>query len=741
MGNAALKGTVERRVFADDKTGFAILTIKIADGARQGSVSIKGQNLASFKPGQGISATGYWVKDARYGEQFMAQAANETIPVGNEGMARWLDQVGVPGIGPVTARKIAAAFGADTIRRIAEGHPDAKALLGRKFEDAQKAMVDRHAEDEFGPLLAGFGIGKSKREKIFEKYGLDTARMIQQDPYRLIRDVEGVAFKTADDIAHATGTASSDRSRIQAAAIDALRQGRDDGNTALLHSDMAKLMRVRLGESVPSDLIDAVIADIDDEAAIATTLVVDGESLDAWALAEMDATEQAFAEAVIDKTAQRGYLSPAQAHEFIVAAVAKINATKKKDEKVALNEQQHAACVMALTCGISILTGGPGTGKTFTLDVVVKAWKLAARKRLVPDLVSLAAPTGKASQRMKEATGVEAKTLHRLLEARGDGFRRDRSNPLEHGLVAIDETSMKDIWLALAFARAWGHCPILLIGDPDQLASVGPGRVLGDLIDSGVVPVTRLTEIRRQAKGSAIAEGAQAIREGRMPTMDAEGLGDLVFFEIDEDATPADKENRLATKEAAETAAMLHAAFVSSGSDVQLLTPGHDNETGTRDMNAVLQAAAGLTGPSVKIQGGLEARVNDRVMQFENDKDLDVYNGDMGIVTAIVDGAATIQFGDRAVEMDKRALLNVGLSYAMTVHKAQGSECDVVIMPLTTTHYSLLRRTLFYTGLTRAKKKCIIVGTRRALEIAIRNDDGRSRQTTLAWRLRAMAGN
>ena len=735
MGAAALKGTVDRRVFADDKTGFAILTIRLGTGSdRKGLVTVKGGSLASFRPGQGIAATGRWVKDAKYGEQFMAVAANEILPTDNAGMAKWLDDVGVPGIGPVTARKIAEAFGADTIKHIAEGHPDAKALLGRKFDGAQKAMVERHAEASFGPLLAGYDIGKKTRDKIFALYGMDTAKIIHADPYRLIRDVDGIAFATADQIAHAAGTASLDRSRIQAAAIDSLRHATDRGDTAVLHGDLARMIRERAGVDGP--IVDAVVADIDDDAAIATMVEVDGETQHAWALASIDAAEQRFAEAVMDKIDQRGLLNRVQAERFVALAVERINASKKKADRITLNERQHEAAVMALVSGLSILTGGPGTGKTFVLNVITKAWKLAARSNLVPSGISLAAPTGKASQRMKEATGIAAKTLHRLLEAGGEGFKRDRTNPLDHAFVAIDETSMKDIELANAFARAWGRCPVLLIGDPDQLASVGPGRVLGDLIDSGVVPVTKLTEIRRQAKGSAIAEGAQAIREGRMPVMTT-GESDLVFFEMDDDK---DDEERSATTEAAETAIMLHAAYVKAGMDVQLLTPGHNADTGTKAMNRALQEAAGLQGAAVRIKDGLEARTGDRVIQLENDKDLEVFNGDTGVVTDITSGIATIRFGDRDVKMDEKALANVGLSYALTVHKAQGSEYDVVIIPVTTSHYSLLRRTLFYTGLTRAKTKCIIIGTKRALEIAIRNDDGRNRTTTLAWRLRAMAG-
>lgn len=734
---AALKGTVDRRRYVDDATGYAILSIRATNDNGKGPVvTIKGKGLAGFMPGQGISANGRWIKDPKYGDQFLVSDAKEEVPEGNAGMAKWLNDVGIPGVGAMTARRLAETFGADTIRHIAEGHQTARSILGRRFDEAQAAMTERHAEASFGPLLAGYGIGKTTREKIFGKYGLQTARVISDDPYRLIREIDGIAFTTADEIAHATGTASLDGSRLLAAAVTALRTAASDGHTAVMKPELARMVRKLAG--VDKDVAEKAVQDIDTPEVVATVIESDGNVVPAWALADIDAAEHRFAEAVVVKTRQRGWLSVEQAARFVEAALARINASKRKDDRVELNDEQRAAAIMALTSGLSIMTGGPGTGKTFTLNVIVKAWKLAAKVGLVPPVVMLAAPTGKASQRMKEATGVAAKTLHRLLEATGEGFRRDDRNPLDDGFLGIDETSMKDVWLAGAFARAWGRSPVLLIGDPDQLASVGPGRVLGDLIDSGVVPVTRLIDIRRQAKGSAIAEGAQAIREGRMPEMDETGQGDLVFFEMEE-PDEQDGEEKSATAEAADTATVLHQAYVGQGMDVQLLTPGHKAETGTGAMNAVLQKAAELEGDAVRIGGGLQARVGDRVIQLENDKDLEVFNGDTGVVTAVKDGSAKIRFGDREVEMGSKALMNVGLSYALTVHKAQGSEYDVVIITLTTSHYSLLRRTLLYTGLTRAKTKCIIIGTRRALEIAIRTDDGRARTTTLAWRLRTLA--
>lgn len=725
---AALKGTVDRRIYANDSTGFAIITVRPSTESNiKGVVSVKGSNLANFKPGQGISAKGRWIQDPKYGKQFIANSADETLPTDISGMARWLQDVGIPGIGPITAQKIAAAFGNNAIARIAEGHEDARKLLGPKFEEAQKAMVQRHAEAVMGPMLAGHGIGKQTRAKIFEKYGMETARILQSDPYRLIKDIEGIAFATADNIAHAIGIASKDRSRIQAAAIDALRTAASDGHTAVIHSELARMV-INMTK-LENEEIQPVIEDIGHDAAIATTVEIDGGIHDAWALTTIDRAEQFFADAVMAKLKQKSYLDQEQAAYFLEYAIEKINAGKNKEDWKYPNDEQRDAVIMALTNNFSIVTGGPGTGKTFTLNIITTAWRLAARQNLVMRNVSLAAPTGKAAQRMKESTGISSMTLHRLLEADGEGFKRNTKNPLDNAFIAIDESSMKDIWLACGFARAWDKSPVLLIGDPDQLASVGPGRVLGDLIDSGVVPVTKLIQIRRQVAGSAIAEGAQAIREGRMPEMTEDDSSDLIFFEM---------EGKNAVEEAAETAKMLHDAYVKAGMDVQLLTPGHKAECGTIAMNEALQEAAGLEGVFVEIGEGSVARVGDRVIQMENDKDLQVYNGDTGVVVAIKAGVATVRFGDRDVDMAEKALLNLGLSYALTVHKAQGSEYDVVIMVMTTAHYSLLRRTLFYTGLTRAKTKCIIIGTKRALDIAVKNDDGKSRITTLAARLRAM---
>ena len=717
MSASALKGMVERYVSAPREDGYAIVSIRLPNGRR---ASICGPGLGGLTAGQDIEATGSWTTHPRYGDQFRATGVRDVVPDDLAGLRKWLVRTGIPGVGEATARRLVETFGTDVIRAIAASEPRAAIILGHRFEDARKAMAVTHAERTCGPLLAQCEVAASVARRIFEHYGEKSEAVLRGNPYRLICDVDGIAFATADRIAALVGVTLDGRSRLQAAAVDALRRAADDGHTAVPAAVLAKAAAATA--KFPVDDIHELMSDVGDDAVVATTLESDGAVIDAYALSHIDRTEQRLARRIAAKTAAPAAMTETVAARFVGLAVDKLNVGKAENERIVLNAEQRLAAETALSSPISILTGGPGTGKTFVLKIVTTAWALASAAGMAPHGIALAAPTGKASQRMKESTGLKSKTLHRLLEAGGEGFRRDGKNPLDGGLIAIDETSMKDVFLAAAFARAWGDATILLIGDGDQLASVGPGRVLGDLIDSGAVPVTRLDKIRRQAAGSAIAEGAQAIREGRMPAFDAHS--DLTFVAASSDA------------EAADYAERIHAAYRSDGADVQLLTPGHKADTGTVEMNRRLQAAAGLTGPSVRIGGGIEARVGELVIQSENCKELEVFNGDTGTIVSIQAGTAKVAFGDRTVDMDAKALRMLALAYALTVHKSQGSEYDVVIMPVTRAHFMLLRRTLLYTGVTRAKTKCIIVGTASAIRAACANDDGRSRTTTLAWRLR-----
>jgi len=397
-----------------------------------------------------------------------------------------------------------------------------------------------------------------------------------------------------------------------------------------------------------------------------------------------------------------------------------------------LNVEQRQAAIQALVCPISIMTGGPGTGKTTTLRVIVAAWRLVMH--LHPRLqrgrtITLGSPTGKAAKRMAEVTGIAAQTFHRMLEAdpQAGGFRRGRRNPLPAGLLAFDEVSMADVSLFGAVAQAWGSSSVLLVGDPDQLESVGAGKVFADLITSGEVPTVHLVEVRRQEEGSAIALGAAAVRVGQAPVTTAMNHSDLVFIEQNDAETMAAQIARLSR---------------DLEGDVQVLCPGHKDLIGTLEMNRRLQAMAGNDGPSACIARGAVARKGDKVIQTDNDYDRDVFNGDTGVVSEVSpDGSGlTVVMGKETHAYSGEKLKQLELAYALTVHKSQGSEYQTVIIPLHQAHYGLLKRTILYTAMTRAKRLCIVIGSRKAFARALANDESSRRQTTLCSIIRAMAG-
>lgn len=715
MSATALRGTVERYISQPREEGFAILSITLPSGTR---VKVCGKGLAGLADGQAVEFRGQWTTHQRWGRQFRASDVRVEIPDDLAGLKRWLVDVGIPGVPSETAHDLVDRLGKDVVALIVVGDDRARGILGSRFDEARRVMTMHKAEAAFGPLLAEHDIGPELRRRIFHTYGLQTARQIEQDPYRLV-DINGVSFATADRIAKATGVAGLSRTRLIAAAVDALRSASNDGHTAIESSALARMVTVRTGIDGP--LVSALMADIEHEQTVATTILrADGTITDGWALRSLDADEGIIAENVLDKLEQPSLITPTDAKRYVETA--------ERLLKVELNKEQREGAIMALSHSFAVLTGGPGTGKTTTLKVITTGWQLAAEEGWVRGDIRLGAPTGKAAQRMKESTGIDATTVHRLLEVNPEtgGFVRDETLPIEAGFIAIDECSMKDVPLTASFTRAWGDANVLLIGDPDQLASVGPGRVLGDLIDSGAVPVTHLVQVRRQAEGSAIAEGAKAIREGRMPVM-APG-SDFMMIECEEPGKAAD------------IIAELHGAFVADGMTVQALTPGHQKEVGTIALNARLQMESGFDGPEVRIASGSVARVGDKVIQIVNDNDAEVFNGDAGSVAGIAQGSATIRLGEREVTMDPEALEKLSLAYALTIHKSQGSEYEVVLMPMTTAHRSMLKRSLIYTGLTRAKQICIVVGSRKAVQMAIENDDGRARTTTLAQRLRTMSG-
>jgi len=696
-------GKVERYISGPTADGFAILSLRLKDGGKM-SVKAKGV-LVGFGIGDMLEVTGRMTTHPRFGNQLQAYDARTVCePLDSAGaLAKWISEAGIEGIGKARAAVIADRLGSDAVERIVRGDPLARELLGKRYETVRTALTARYGEAKFGPMLTQLGIGRQTRIKIYETFGTETGRIIEKDPYRLIMDVEGIAFRTADEIAARSGMSAESEYRIMAAARDVLRQAEDEG-----HSWMP-LDRIVQQTASLTDLPIALIARAFDQGPCGGAMEVAVAGVRGWALQKLARKEQDIARAILAKLSLDKLATREEAEELVDRIQSEVG--------IELNHLQREAAIMAVIEPLCVITGGPGRGKTTVLDIIVRCWKELGRT------IDLGSPTGKAAQRMHEKTGVRAQTIHRLLGSHEGRFTHNEENPLKADAIAIDETSMLDIYLGGAFSRAWSDAQVLFIGDARQIASVGPGRVFGDLVAAGNVPTIELTENRRQAEGSAIAAGADAICAGRMP----EWGDDLIFIEKRENEDIAKEVERIYLRE------------TSKGNSVQILTPGHATEAGTAALNARLAIESQEDDPMVRLAGGAPAHVGDEVIQMENCDSRDVFNGDVGRIVAISgtgkDLVATVEMetpsGPRRLDYSSGQLGELSLAWALTVHKAQGSEYDVVIMPMTTSHWKLLRRTLFNTGITRAKVRCYVVGQKRAIRQAVSFDDGNLRQTRL----------
>ena len=710
---ATVQGKVRAVIYQSPSNPFRILSLD----TDKGRVTIKGyEALHDVNTGEEALFSGRMVNDQRYGEQLEVHEVRRVVPESSDGIARWLVQIGVKGIGEAKAKKLVAIYENRTVEAILNREEDAARILGSKIDEAIDTLIPYKAEERFGPVLAKHDIGPALRKKIYALYGMRTEEVLRKDPYRVIADVEGIAFATADKIAQSIGISGTSESRIRAAIIDSLRQSAQEGHTALSFHDLA--VQVLERTQIPSRITLPVLESFDGPG-VETVYLKDKPAL---ALTFLARAERLIAERVLDKLDEEPGITPQMAHNAIMKAEERVGVT--------LNGEQRQAAIQALVCPISIMTGGPGTGKTTTLKIIVAAW--AILKKSNPRLkrgknVLLGSPTGKASKRMSEVTGLPAQTFHRMLEidTQNGGFRRNRKNPLEAGLLAFDEVSMADVSIFASVALAWGTSNVLLVGDEDQLESVGAGRVFADLIACGEVPTTHLVEVRRQEKGSAIAIGAAAVKKGQPPVTTGLGGSDLVFIEQNE---PQDIAARIA---------MLTKQI---DGDVQILCPGHKAEVGTLEMNRRLQAAAQHNGPEVRIARGAVARVGDKVIQTDNDYERNVFNGDAGVISLISDDRkkVVVTMSGETHHYDPDTLGQLELAYALSIHKSQGSEYDAVIIPLHTAHYGLLKRTILYTAMTRAKKQCIIIGSRRAFARALSNDESSRRQTTLCDVIQSM---
>jgi exodeoxyribonuclease V alpha subunit len=704
-----LAGTVERVTFHNAENGFAVLKVK-ARGKRD-LITVVG-HAATISAGEFITASGAWVSDRTHGLQFKAQVLKATTPTTSEGIERYLASGQMRGIGPAMAKRIVAMFGDSTFDIIETAPERLQEVTGigpMRTTRIVAGWAEQKAVREIMIFLHSHGVGTARAVRIFKTYGHEAIKVMSEDPYRLARDVRGIGFRSADAIAEKLGVEKTAPQRLRAGVSFALQTAMDEGHCGL-PLDLLVGLAERLLE-VESSLIRVAAAE-----AVTTGEVVedDVEGQRCLFLKGLYLAEQSIAERLLERAAG----SPPWPAINIDRAIEWMEGRTAKT----LSPSQREAVRLVIASKFAVLTGGPGVGKTSTLDTILRIL-LAKGVR-----VALAAPTGRAAKRMTEQTGVEAKTIHRLLEVspKHGGFLRNEENPLDCDLLVIDETSMVDVPLMNALTRALpGSAALLLVGDVDQLPSVGPGQVLADIIGSGRVPMARLTEVFRQAAESQIVVNAHRINHGLMPEAPRSGaITDFYIVEI------RDPEEGLAKLIEVVSSRIPRRFGLDPAKDVQVLCPMNRGVLGARNLNHELQKVLNPNPPAAVERFGWRFSPRDRVMETQNDYDRDVFNGDLGTVARIDDeeGAVVVDFDGREVSYPFAELDTLLPAFATTIHKSQGSEYPAVVIPVVTQHYAMLVRNLLYTGVTRGKDLVVLIAQKKALAISLR-----SRQTKRRW--------
>jgi len=736
---AILDGVLERVTFSNPETGYTIARVAPDRGTGRGPVSASTElvtvvgSLMGAQVGESLRLRGRWTSHVKYGRQFEAHSYTTVLPATEQGIRRYLGSGMIKGIGPVMAERMVSHFGVD-IMHIIDSEPDRLVEvpgLGPKRSDRIKgAWAEQKAIKEVMIFLQGVGVSTSLAVKIYKKYGDESVATVQQQPYRLAQDVWGIGFKTADVIAASVGIATDSPERIKAGLAYTLSEAADDGHCYLpepaLVASAAKILGVPAGQVAP------LIGDLaTEELAVTEELPVPGApgTLPAVYLPPFFHAERSLAAALRCLLSARGDRLAA----FHAVDWDKAFGWLKARTGAELAPEQADAVRLALTQKVAVLTGGPGCGKSFTVRSVVELAR-ARKARVV-----LAAPTGRAAKRLAELTGHEASTIHRLLKLQPGGDPEfDASSPLDADLIVVDETSMVDVILANKLVKAVAPgAHLLLVGDVDQLPSVGAGEVLREAIAAGTLPVVRLTKIFRQAQQSGIVVNAHKVNAGQPPALT--GYPDFFWFNCDETEPTAQLVADIVARR-------IPARFgLDPRRDVQVLCPMHRGPAGAGNLNLLLQEA--LTpyreGAPERRYGGRVFRVGDKVTQLRNNYDkgmAGVFNGTTGVVTgmSLEDHRLTVRTDeDEEVPYDFDELDELAHAYAVTIHRSQGSEYPAVVIPLTTSAWMMLQRNLLYTGITRAKKLVVLAGSRRALAAAVRTQGTGRRHTALAHRLRA----
>lgn len=730
-----LRGTIERITFYNEENGYTVA--RLAPEGKSYTVTVVG-NLMGASVGESLWLEGVWLNHPQHGRQFEIKRFSLQLPATIEGLRKYLGSGLIKGIGPVTAERIVKHFGLDTLDVIENdvGRLSQVAGVGpKRIAIIRRGWAEQKQIKEVMLFLQSHGVSTALAVKIYKAYGDGALHVVQREPYRLARDIYGIGFLTADKIARALGVKPDDPARIAAGVRHVLSTFSDEGHVFARRADL-----IREG----SAMLSVLAQPIED------------------AMARLEKAEEVFVESV--RFAQAKSVRSAQDRDdavylmpFYFAEIGVANRLKQiraseqsrlaefravdwkaafewvaSKSKITLTEKQQEAVKTALTSKISILTGGPGTGKTTSVRALIQLLK--AKRHTF----KLAAPTGRAAKRLSEATGEPAQTLHRLLEFKpfqGNRFLRDRDNPLDADLIIVDELSMMDLLLMNALLKAidlWSH--VLFIGDPDQLPSVGAGNVLKDLIASKFVPVIALDVIFRQSEESLIVANAHRINRGQMPLF-SKGAKDFFLFAESEPEQAAARVIELVKWR------IPRKFGFDAVEDIQVLAPMHRGVVGVGELNRALHDALNPPeeGKREWRHGSRVFRIGDKVLQTRNNYDKQVFNGDLGRVEEIdaEDQRVVVNFDGERVEYEFAELDELVHAFAMSVHKSQGSEYRAVVIPLLTQHYMMLQRNLLYTAVTRARELVVLVGTPKAIGIAVRNDKVAQRNSRLAQRLAA----
>jgi exodeoxyribonuclease V alpha subunit len=720
----ALAGTIERVTFHNGENGFCVLKVQ-ARGKRD-LVTVVG-HAPAIGAGEWITATGAWISDRVHGLQFKANVLKATPPTGAEGIEKYLASGQMRGIGPAMAKRIVAAFGEGTFEVIEATPERLTEVAGIGPWRASRIVAgwaEQKAVREIMIFLHAHGVGTARAVRIFKTYGHEAIRVMTEDPYRLARDVRGIGFRTADAIAAKLGVEKTSPQRLRAGVSFALQTATDEG-----HCGLPVAMLITLAEKlleVDAALIRTAVAEELRRGEEVLTETVGGEPC--VFLKGLHGAEKVIAERLI----QRAAGNPPWPEIALDKALPWV---EQKTGKT-LSASQREAVRLVLASKVTVITGGPGVGKTSTLDSILRI--LIAKGVQV----ALAAPTGRAAKRMTEQTGLEAKTIHRLLEIdpKHGGFSRTEDNPLTCDLLVVDETSMVDVPLMNALTKAIPpHAGLMLVGDVDQLPSVGPGQVLADIIASERLPVARLTEVFRQAAESRIVVNAHRINHGQMPEPPQAGdESDFYMVEIAEPEEGVSKLIEIVTKR------IPRRFGLDPMRDVQVLCPMQRGVLGARNLNHELQRVLNPNPPATVERFGWRFSPGDRVMETQNDYDREVFNGDLGMVARIDEdeGAVVVDFEGREVIYPFGELDTLVPAFATTIHKSQGSEYPAVVIPVVTQHYTMLARNLLYTGVTRGKRLVVLVGQKRAVAIAVRGGSMKRRWTRASrWRMESGGGD